>query len=92
MVYGQMIATAVDWDADGDLDLVVGDEDGQVALIENTGKLDADQTPLFKIPSTFNNKQTRSSMVLWLPNSLMTGTTMVMKIFCAETLLVNWLV
>ena len=34
----QMITpTAIDWDADGDLDLIVGDEDGRVALIENTG-------------------------------------------------------
>lgn len=28
---------AVDWDRDGDPDLVVGDEDGRVALIENLG-------------------------------------------------------
>lgn len=33
----QMITpTAFDWDADGDFDLIVGDEDGRVALIENT--------------------------------------------------------
>ncbi len=29
--------TAVDWDGDGDPDLIVGDEDGRVALVENTG-------------------------------------------------------
>ena len=33
----QMITpTAIDWDRDGDIDLVVGDEDGRVAFVENT--------------------------------------------------------
>jgi hypothetical protein len=35
----QMITpTAIDWDKDGDADLIVGDEDGRVAFIEHTGK------------------------------------------------------
>jgi predicted neuraminidase len=35
----QMITpTAIDWDGDGDQDLIVGDEDGRVALIEHSGK------------------------------------------------------
>ena len=34
----QMITpTAIDWDNDGDVDLIVGDEDGRVALVENQG-------------------------------------------------------
>ena len=36
----QMIMpVAIDWDGDGDVDLIVGDEDGRVAFIENTGTL-----------------------------------------------------
>lgn len=48
-----MIApVAVDFDRDGDLDLVVGDEDGRVAFVENTGAL-VDGLPQFLPPRYF---------------------------------------
>ena len=34
-----IVPVAVDWDRDGDVDLVVGEEDGRVALVENTGRI-----------------------------------------------------
>ena len=34
-----IVPAALDWDKDGDVDLVVGQEDGRVALVENTGKV-----------------------------------------------------
>jgi hypothetical protein len=34
-----IVPVALDWDKDGDIDLVVGQEDGRVALVENTGKV-----------------------------------------------------
>lgn len=53
----QMITpTAIDWDKDGDLDLIVGDEDGRVAFIENTGKFTADHTPQFLPPVYFKQE------------------------------------
>lgn len=50
-----IVPVAIDWDEDGDLDLVVGDEDGRVALIENTGKL-ADRAPQFLPPRYFQQE------------------------------------
>lgn len=44
--------TAVDFDGDGDLDLVAGDEDGRVAFIEHTGTL-ASGVPQFLAPRYF---------------------------------------
>ena len=35
-----IMPTAIDWDKDGDVDLICGDEDGRVAFVENTGKID----------------------------------------------------
>ncbi len=34
-----IVPTAIDWDADGDVDLVVGEEDGRVALVEHSGRV-----------------------------------------------------
>ena len=47
---------AFDWNKDGKLDLVVGDEDGRVAFIENTGKFTDDHTPLFLPPKYFKQQ------------------------------------
>ncbi|MEM9389091.1 MAG: VCBS repeat-containing protein [Bacteroidota bacterium] len=49
------IPTAVDWEKDGDIDLIVGDEDGRVVLIENTGRVE-DQMPVFESPVFFQQE------------------------------------
>ena len=52
----QMITpTAFDWDSDGDQDLIVGDEDGRVALVENVTPKGA-ESPLFKQPAYFQQE------------------------------------
>ena len=52
-----IVPVAIDWDKDGDIDLVVGQEDGRVALIENTGKI-VSGVPLFESPVFFSQKAT----------------------------------
>ena len=47
---------AIDWNKDGHIDLICGDEDGRVAFIENTGKLHADGTPVFLPPRYFQQE------------------------------------
>ena len=52
----QMITpTAIDWDADGDIDLIVGDEDGRVAFVENVLP-EAAGGPVFKQPRYFRQQ------------------------------------
>jgi hypothetical protein len=52
----QMITpTAFDWDGDGLIDLVCGDEDGRVALLRNTGGV-IDGVPMFLAPSYFQQQ------------------------------------
>ncbi|WP_018625856.1 FG-GAP repeat domain-containing protein [Niabella aurantiaca] len=50
-----IIPVAVDWNKDGLTDLVVGDEDGRVALIENTGKVE-NSMPVFKSARYFQQE------------------------------------
>ncbi|MHC4620052.1 MAG: FG-GAP repeat domain-containing protein [Planctomycetota bacterium] len=50
-----IVPVALDWDRDGDVDLVVGQEDGRVALVQNTGKT-ADGLPQF-LPPVFFKQQ-----------------------------------
>ncbi|MBI3876211.1 MAG: VCBS repeat-containing protein [Verrucomicrobia bacterium] len=47
--------TAIDWNKDGRPDLIVGDEDGRVAFIENTGKV-VDGAPQFLAPRYFQQE------------------------------------
>ncbi len=51
-----IVPVAVDWNGDGDVDLVVGDEDGRVALVEHTGEFDEDGTPQFLEPRYFQQE------------------------------------
>jgi len=50
-----IVPVALDWDKDGNIDLVVGEEDGRVAFVKNTGKM-VDGTPQF-LPPVFFRQQ-----------------------------------
>ncbi|MBN2594367.1 MAG: VCBS repeat-containing protein [Sedimentisphaerales bacterium] len=50
-----IVPVALDWDKDGDIDLVAGQEDGRVALVENTGKV-IDGMPQFLPPKFFQQQ------------------------------------
>jgi hypothetical protein len=47
-----IVPVDIDWDRDGDIDLIVGQEDGRVAFVENTGKT-SDGLPVFEPPRFF---------------------------------------
>lgn len=47
--------SAIDWDKDGNIDIVTGDEDGKVSLIKNTGKI-VNGVPEFLPPRFFQQE------------------------------------
>jgi len=49
------VPVAFDWNSDGHVDLIVGQEDGRVALIQNTGEV-VDGTPRFLPPKFFQQE------------------------------------
>jgi hypothetical protein len=55
-----IVPVAFDWDRDGDLDMIVGDEDGRVAFVENVGlerqRKDAPPCPVFAAPRYFQQE------------------------------------
>lgn len=50
-----MVVTSVDWDQDGDTDLVIGQEDGRIALVENSGQV-KEHMPVFRDPVFFRQE------------------------------------
>jgi len=50
-----IVVSAIDWDGDGDTDLIVGQEDGRVAFIEHTGRV-AEGMPVFAAPRFFQQQ------------------------------------
>jgi hypothetical protein len=50
-----IVPSAIDWDGDGDVDLICGDEDGRVAFIEHTGEV-KNGVPVFARPMYFQQE------------------------------------
>ncbi|MFO0979848.1 MAG: VCBS repeat-containing protein [Planctomycetaceae bacterium] len=48
-----IVPVAFDWDKDGDADLIVGDEDGRVAFVENVSSPAPGKAPVFRSPVYF---------------------------------------
>lgn len=51
-----IVPVAFDWDLDGDADLIVGDEDGRVAFLENVSPGTAGAVPIFRAPRYFRQQ------------------------------------
>lgn len=53
-----IVPIAFDWDRDGDMDLIVGDEDGRVAFVENVGlhSRNGKLMPQFAMPKYFQQE------------------------------------
>lgn len=51
-----IVPVAIDWNRDGQCDLIVGDEDGRVAFVQNSGQLDSRGVPLFESPRYFQQQ------------------------------------
>ena len=50
-----IVPVALDWDRDGDVDLIVGQEDGRVVFVENSGRV-VDGVPQFECPRFFQQQ------------------------------------
>lgn len=51
-----IVPVALDWDLDGDTDLIVGDEDGRVAFVENVSARVGGEIPVFRAPVYFQQQ------------------------------------
>ena len=51
-----IVPNAIDWDGNGTVDLIVGEEDGRVVFMKNTGKKDKDG-PVFEYPKYIQQEQ-----------------------------------